>query len=53
MNKTSRAARVLGRMARGRPKHYTKEELEKRTERILEAGIKRWPMKNKRGIRTR
>ena len=45
MNEASRAAQLLGRMAGGKPKHYTKEEIEKRTKRIVEAGKLRWTAK--------
>jgi hypothetical protein len=43
MNEIRKAAQLLGELAKGKPKHYTKKELEKRTKRILEAGKKRWP----------
>ena len=38
-------AQALARLARGKPKHYSEEEIEKRTKRILEAGKKRWAKK--------
>jgi len=38
MNEASKAAQFLGRLNRGVPKHYSKEEIEKRTKRIVEAG---------------
>lgn len=36
------AAQVLGRLARGIPKHYSAAELAKRSERLALARLKRW-----------
>ena len=33
----NRAAQQLGRLGAGKPKHYTPEEIKKRTKRLLEA----------------
>lgn len=41
----NRAAQALGRLARGVPKSYTREEIEARTKRLAEARLKRWPKK--------
>jgi hypothetical protein len=42
----NKAAQQLGRLARGKPKHYSAEEIKKRTKRLLAAAKKnRWPKK--------
>jgi len=42
----NKAAQQLGRLARGKPKHYSVEEIKKRTKRLLEAARKkRWAKK--------
>jgi hypothetical protein len=38
MNKVSKAAKLLG----SRPKHYSEEEIAKRTVRLAEARKRRW-----------
>ena len=45
MNEASRAAQLLGRMSKGKPKNYTPEEIEKRRIRFAEARKLRWPVK--------
>jgi hypothetical protein len=39
----SAAGRALVRLARGVPKTYTAEEIERRRQRLAEARKKRWP----------
>ncbi len=41
----NRAARALGRMAKGKPKHYSKAEIVIRTARLKLARARRWPKK--------
>jgi hypothetical protein len=41
----NKAAQQLGRLARGKPKHYSPAEIKKRTERLAKARKKRWPKK--------
>lgn len=41
----SRAARALCRLARGVPKSYSADEIERRRERLAEARKRRWPKK--------
>jgi hypothetical protein len=47
---TNHNARRLGRLAKGKPKKYSPEELKKRTERLLAARHKRkhWPKRKKK-----
>jgi hypothetical protein len=45
MKPKNEAAQALGRLAKGVPKHYTAEEIEKRTARLVLAREKRWPKK--------
>jgi len=42
MNKNASA---LGKLARGKPKHFSKEDIEKFTLRLAKARKKRWPKK--------
>jgi hypothetical protein len=41
------AASTLGKMARGKPKKYSTEELQKRAKRLAEARKRRWPEKRR------
>jgi hypothetical protein len=41
----NRAAQALGRLAKGVPKTYTAEELERRKQRLVAARAKRWHKK--------
>jgi hypothetical protein len=41
----NKAAQALGRLAAGKPKHYTPGELAARTARLAAARAKRWPVK--------
>ena len=43
------AAVALGRLAKGRPKNYTAQELQARRERLARARLKRWPKKPSQG----
>jgi len=42
---TSEQASAIGKLGRGRPKHYSEEEREKRRARLAEARKTRWPKK--------
>jgi len=42
MNAIQKAASLLGKMAKGKPKNYSEEEIEKRRKRFTEARKKRW-----------
>jgi hypothetical protein len=41
----NRAAQQLGKLARGKEKHYSPAEIKKRTKRLAEARKKRWARK--------
>jgi hypothetical protein len=41
----NRAASQLGKMAAGKPKRFSPEEIAKRTKRLAAARKKRWPKK--------
>jgi hypothetical protein len=41
----NKAAQQLGRLARGKEKHYSPAEIKKRTKRLAEARKKRWAKK--------
>jgi hypothetical protein len=43
----NRAAQILGRRAKGVPKHFSSKELERRKRRLALARAKRWPKKSK------
>lgn len=43
----NRAAQQLGRLARGKPKYYSRAEIKKRTKRLAEARKKRWPRRRR------
>jgi hypothetical protein len=42
MDAMNKAAQQLGRMAAGKPKHYSAAEIKKRKKRLAEARKKRW-----------
>jgi hypothetical protein len=46
MNQIQKAASLLGKMAKGKKKTLTKEEIRRRTLRLEEARKKRWPQKH-------
>jgi hypothetical protein len=46
MNEISKAAKLLSSLQIGKPKHYSEEEIAKRTIRLAEARKKRWPKNN-------
>ena len=50
MNKASRAAQLLGRMSKGKSRHYTDEEIGKRRSRLAEARLKRWPLRESHNV---
>lgn len=39
------AAVQLGKLAAGKPKHYTEEEIQRRRDRLTQARKNRWPAK--------
>jgi hypothetical protein len=41
----NRAAQALGRLAKGVPKQFSREEIERRSKRLAAARLKRWPKK--------
>jgi hypothetical protein len=45
MNQIQKAASLLGKLSKGKPKNYSTEEREKRRQRFAEARKKRWPKK--------
>ena len=47
--KRSEVASALGKLAKGRPKNYTAQELQARRERLARARLKRWPKKPSQG----
>lgn len=42
----NKAAQQLGRMARGKKKNLSPQEIERRTKRLADARKKRWPAKD-------
>lgn len=50
---TNKAAQALSRLAKGKPKNFTKAERKRRAERLAAARLKRWPAKsNDSGLRS-
>ena len=47
--KRSEVASALGKLARGRPKNYTAQELQARRDRLAVVRSRRWPKKHSQG----
>jgi hypothetical protein len=43
----NRAAQALGRLAKGVPKQFSREEIERRKKLLADARLKRWPKAQK------
>lgn len=43
---TNKHAQALGRLAKGKPKNFTKAERKRRAELLAAARLKRWPAKS-------